>query len=110
MRRKKRNTNDTLDMLDILSIISITIVALVLIVLFKVKAGILGIVLGVIAVATLIYWLKEAKQIFRRAHEAEWVLRPHRRWREPDLHSRLPGPSEEVTVRLSESVFGDKGW
>ena len=51
MKSKRKNFEDPL---NILSIISIAVVALLLILLFKVKGGILGIVLGAVAVATLI--------------------------------------------------------
>ena len=123
MSWKKRNTKDTLDILDVLSIISITIVALVLIVLFKVKAGVLGIVLGVIAVAALIYWLKEAKQIFREEEaylsvkkkldrekdEVEWFYDLTDDGESMIFTAEVPGPVEEVNVRLGESILEIKG-
>jgi predicted PurR-regulated permease PerM len=62
MKRERRRPGELTDML---SMIGIAVVALLIILLFKVKGGILGMVLGTIAVAALIYWLKEIKRIFR---------------------------------------------
>lgn len=123
MKGKRKNTKDTLDILDILSIISITLVALILIVLFKVKAGILGIFLGAIAVATLIYWLKEAKKIFReeeayrrvkrtidkKEREAEWFYDLTDDGENMTLTAEVPGPAEEVNVRLHEGALEIRG-
>ena len=53
MRRKEGKPDELLK--NVLSIVSIAVVALLLIVLFKLKGGILGMVLGTIAVAALIY-------------------------------------------------------
>lgn len=118
MKGERKNTKDTLDILDILSIISIAIVALLLIVLFKVKAGILGIFLGAIAVATLIYWLKEIKKIFREEEaylkvkgakekkgESEWFYDLTDDGESMKLTAEVPGPAEEVNVRLHEGAL-----
>ncbi len=123
MRGRRKNAKDTLDMLDILSIISITIVASLLIVLFKVKAGILGIGLGAIAVATLIYWVKEAKKIFREEEaylkvkrtidkkegEAKWFYDLIDYGESMKLTAEVPGPAEEVNVRLHEGTLEIRG-
>jgi HSP20 family molecular chaperone IbpA len=90
---------------DILSIISIAVAALLLILLFKVKGGILGIVLGTVAVAALIYWFTEIKKIFKEEkaypkEEAEWFYDLTDEGESVTLIAKVPGPPEEVKVRL----------
>lgn len=102
------------ELADILSIISITVVALLIILLFKAKAGILGMVLGTIAVATLIYWLKEIKRIFKKEEgyspgEAEWFYDLIKEGEGLTLIAKVPGPAKEVNVRLVDDVLEIRG-
>ncbi|MDH5703877.1 MAG: hypothetical protein OEY99_06650 [Aigarchaeota archaeon] len=111
MKRKRKNPEDPL---DILSIIGITVVALLLILLFKVKGGILGIVLGAVAVATLFYWLKEIRKVFREEKayptgEAEWLYDLIDDGEGVSLVAKVPGPAEEVEVRLHKGVLEIRG-
>jgi HSP20 family molecular chaperone IbpA len=113
----KRKLKNTTDLFDVVSIVSTTIVALVLIVLFKVKAGILGIGLGAIAVVTLIYWLKEAKKLLREEEdyrrvkrtietkEAEWFYDLTDDGDSMTLTAEVPGPAEQVNVRLHDGIL-----
>ena len=103
MKRKRKNPEETL---NILSIISITVVALLLILLFKVKGGILGMVLGAIAVAALIYWLKEIKKIWG---EVEWFYDLFDDGEGVTLIAKVPGPVEEVKVSLQKGVLEIRG-
>ena len=111
MKRKRKNSEEPL---NILSIISIAVVALLLILLFKVKGGILGMVLGAVAVATLIYWLKEIKKIFREEKayptgEVEWFYDLIDDGEGVTLIAKVPGPAEEVKVRLHKGVLEIRG-
>lgn len=113
---KRKNTKD---FSDILLIVSITIVALLLILLFKIKAGILGIVLGAITVAALFYWLKEIKKIWRdekdyrsikktlekKKYKTEWLYDLTDDEEYIILTAEVPGPTEEVKVRLHKNVL-----
>ena len=117
---KRKNIKD---FSDILSIVSITIVAILLILLFKIKAGILGIVLGAITVATLFYWLKEIKKIWRdekdyrsvkkalekKKGETEWLYDLTDDEENITLTAEVPGPTEEVKVRLHKNVLEIRG-
>jgi len=90
---------------DILSMVSIAVVALLLILLFKVKGGFLGVVLGTVAVAALIYWFKEIKKIFKEekaypTEEAEWFYDITDEGESVTLIAKVPGPPEKVKVRL----------
>jgi len=103
MKRKRKKPEETL---NILSIISIAVVALLLIILFKVKGGILGMVLGAVAVATLIYWLKEIKKIWG---EVEWFYDLIDDGEGVTLIAKVPGPAEEVKVSLHKGVLAIRG-
>ena len=111
MKRRRKKPDE---LINILSIISIAVVALLLILLFKVKGGILGVVLGTIAVATLIYWLKEIKKIFREEKayptgEAEWFYDLINEGEGVTLIAKVPGPAEEVKVKLRKGVLEIRG-
>jgi len=99
---------------DILSIISIAIVALFLIMLFKLKGGILGIVLGTIAVVALIYWLREIRKILTEekpysAAEAEWFYDLINEEEGVIFIAKVPGPAQKVKVRLINNILEVKG-
>ena len=111
VKRKRKNPEDPL---NVLSIISIAVVALLLILLFKVKGGILGIVLGAVAVATLIYWLKEMKKILREekaypTDEVEWFYDLIDDGEGVTLIAEVPGPAKEVKVRLRKGLLEIRG-
>jgi len=111
VKRRRRSPQDPL---NILSIISIVVVAFLLILLFKVKGGILGVVLGIIAVVALIYWLKEMKKIFGEekaypADEAEWFYDLIDDGEGVILIAKVPGPAEEVKVKLRKGVLEIRG-
>jgi HSP20 family molecular chaperone IbpA len=110
MKRERKRPGE---LTDIISMIGIAVVALLLILLFKVKGGILGMVLGTIAVAALIYWLKEIKKIFREerfhSEEAEWFYDLIDEEEGVTLIARVPGPAEEVKVRLVGGMLEIKG-
>ena len=97
-----------------LSIIGIAVVALLLITLFKVKGGVLGIVLGTIAVAVLVYWLMEMKKIFgeRKTYskeETEWFYDLIEEGEGLVFVAKVPGPAREVKVRLVDETLEIKG-
>ena len=110
----KREREKMDELTSTLSMISIAVVALLLILLFKVKGGIFGMVLGTIAVAALIYWLKEIKKIFREKkayspEEVEWFYDLIDEGETITLIAKVPGPAEEVKVRLINSNLEIKG-
>lgn len=103
MKRERESSQELLK--DALSIVSIVAVALVLIVLFKVKGGILGIILGTIAVAMLIYWLMEINKIFREekipsSEEHEWFYDLVEERENVTFIAKVPGPVKEVRLKI----------
>ncbi|MGQ9551737.1 MAG: hypothetical protein ACUVUE_04840 [Candidatus Bathycorpusculaceae bacterium] len=103
MKRERESSQELLK--DALSIVSIVAVALVLIVLFKVKGGILGIILGTIAVAMLIYWLMEINKIFREekipsSEEHEWFYDLVEERENVTFIAKVPGPAKEVRLKI----------
>ena len=112
MKKEREKPQELLK--NVLSIVSIAVVALLLIVLFKVKGGLLGIVLGTIAVATLIYWLMEIKKIFREEktyskEEPEWFYDLIEEGEGLVFVAKVPGPAREVKVRLVDETLEIKG-
>ncbi len=110
----KREREKPAELGNILSIISIAVVALLLILIFKIKGGILGIVLGTIAVAALIYWLKEIKKLFReeKVHhpeEDEWFYDLINEDEGVTLIAKVPGPAEKVKVKLMNDILEIRG-
>lgn len=102
------------ELINILSIISIAVVAPLLILLFKFKGGILGMVLGTVAVASLIYWLKEIREISREEkvpsqEEDDWFYDLIKEGGSVTLIAKVPGPAEEVKVRLVNHILEIKG-
>jgi len=112
MRRKEEKPDELLK--NVLSIVSIAVVALLLIVLFKLKGGILGMVLGTIAVAALIYWLMEIKKIFREekppsSEESEWFYDLIEEEENITFIAKVPGPAREVKVKIVGDMLEIKG-
>ena len=112
MKREREKPQELLK--NMLSIVSITAVALLIIILFKVKGGVFGIVLGTIAVATLIYWLMEIKKIFREEkicseEEPEWFYDLIEEGEGLVFVAKVPGPAREVKVRLVDETLEVKG-
>ena len=111
MKRERRRPSE---LTDTLSIIGIAAVALLIILLFKVKGGILGMVLGTIAVAALIYWFKEIKKIFREEkhyspEEDGWLYDLIDEGEDVNFIAKVPGPAEKVKVRLVRGTLEIKG-
>ena len=111
MKGKWKNPEDPL---NILAIVSIAVVSLLLILLFKIKGGILGVVLGTITMAMLIYWLKEIKNIFREEKtypigEAEWFYDLIDDGEGVTFVVKVPGPAEEVKAKLLHGALEIRG-
>jgi len=112
MRRKEWKSDELLR--NVLSIVSIAVVALLLIVLFKLKGGILGMVLGAIAVAALIYWLMEIKKIFEEqkaptSEEHEWFYDLIEEEENITFIAKVPGPAREVKAKIVDDMLEIRG-
>lgn len=102
------------ELLNVLSAASIAMAALFLILLFKVKGGLLGLVLGAVAVATLFYWLREIRSLFREESaypkdEAEFFYDLLDDGEALIFVAKVPGPAEEVEAKLEQGFLEIRG-
>lgn len=108
MESKRRN-----ELSNALSITGVALVALFIILLFKVKGGLLGMILGVVAVATLIYWLREMRGFLGDEgyikDEAEFFYDLIDDGDELIFVAKVPGPAEEVEAKLEQGFLEIRG-
>lgn len=101
------------ELLNVLSMAGVAVVALFLILLFKVKGGLLGMILGVVAVATLIYWLREMRSLFRVGAYpkggAEFFYDLLDDGEALIFVAKVPGPAEEVEAKLEQGFLEIRG-
>ena len=112
MRRKDWKSDELVR--DALSIVSIAIVSLFIILIFKLKGGVIGIALGTVAVAALIYWLIEIKKIFKEqnapaSEEHEWFYDLIEEEEYITFVAKVPGPAKEVKVKVVGDTLEIKG-
>jgi HSP20 family molecular chaperone IbpA len=112
MKRERKMQEDFLT--KSLSTIGIAAVALLLITLFRVKSGILGIIIGAMAVAVLAYWLVEIKNTIQEGktspkEETEWFHDLIEEGENIDFVANVPGPEKEVRVRIVNKKLEIKG-
>lgn len=78
-------------------------------ILFKLKGGLLGMILGGLAVATLIYWLREMRNIYRSdaysTSEAEFFYDLLDEGEAFIFVAKVSGPSDEVEARLEQGFL-----
>ncbi len=98
---------------NILLAMSIAAIALLIILIFKVKGGIFGIIIGALLASALAFWLREIRGILREKEvpraEADWFYDIISDGEGITLTARVPGPAEEVEVRLVNDVLEIKG-
>ncbi|MEM2479791.1 MAG: Hsp20/alpha crystallin family protein, partial [Candidatus Bathyarchaeia archaeon] len=79
----------------------------------KVKGGLLGAILGSIIVFALIYWMREVKRIFsaqrKTVEEHDWLYDLIEEGENLIFVAKVPGPPEEIKVRVSDGVLEIKG-
>lgn len=105
------NSSETL--LNLILGVSAALAAILLIVVFKVKGGLLGAILGSIIVFALIYWMREVKRIFsaqrKTVEEHDWLYDLIEEGENLIFVAKVPGPPEEIKVRVSDGVLEIKG-
>jgi HSP20 family molecular chaperone IbpA len=101
------------DLFKALSIAGVATLALFILLLFKIKGGLLGLILGVAAIATLIYWLSEMRSLLRDEaypkNEEEFFYDLLDEGEELLFVAKVPGPAEEVQARLKQGFLEVKG-
>jgi hypothetical protein len=109
MRKKKQDEHIS----NMLSVVAIIVVALLLLILFKIKGGVLGIILGTLAVAVLVYWLMEIKNISKEqkpsADGFEWFYDVAEEGENVIFVGKVPGPGRDVKVRIADNMLEIKG-
>ena len=104
MESKRRD-----ELFNAMSVAGVAVVALFLLLLFKVKGGLLGLVLGVVAVATLVYWLREMRSLFRGGAHAETEVEFFYDLLDEGealiFVAKVPGPADEVEARLYQGYL-----
>lgn len=82
--------------------------------IFKLKGGLIGLVLGAIAVIAVIYWMIEIKRIFyekreNAIEEREWLFDLIEGEEDIIFVARVPGPPEDVRVKIIDGTLEIKG-
>jgi hypothetical protein len=114
MRRYRRNDFDDLVSLGAL-IAGIIILGVFLLVIARLERGLLGVILGALTAALVIYWLRETRAMLksersiRRERPSKWNYDMIDSHDEVRLVAEVPGPEELVKVTLSQSVLEIKG-
>jgi HSP20 family protein len=97
---------------------AVFIIGVLLLFLVRVQRGLLGLVLGGLAAALVIYWMREFRQMVKGEVE---TAQPTKKWTYDVLEgaetvtfvAEIPGPAEEIRVELrsrSLAVFGGQGF
>ncbi|MBO3797602.1 MAG: Hsp20/alpha crystallin family protein [Thermoproteota archaeon] len=92
----------------------IGIVIILLIIFFKMKGGVLGFIIGVIATMALIYWVIEIKRILKEQKaptlwEREWFYDLIEEEENVTFVAKVPGPAHEVKVKVVRGVLEVRG-
>lgn len=101
-------------LMDLILAVSAAIAILLIILIFKVKGGFIGIALGAVIIAALIYWLREVRRIFQQQEtihqtEHDWLYEFIEEGENLILIASVPGPSEKVKIRVTDSFIEIRG-
>jgi len=93
---------------------SIAVVAVLLFLLFRARGGMLGMILGAVAVIILIYWFRELKSLFREEEaypkgKAEFFYDLFDEGETLIFVAKVPGPAEEVEAKLGRGFLEIRG-
>ena len=100
----------------IVLIAGMLVIAVVLALLVRVQRGLLGILLGAIAVGLLVYWVSELRKTVKKEFSIP-VAPSTMKW-SPDIFyhgdeiivvGRVPGPEEKVKVKFRDGILEVRG-
>ena len=102
------------ELLGSLLLVAVAIVIILLIVLFKLKGGILGVIIGIIAAAALTYWVIEVKRILKEQKapslgKHEWFYDLIEEGENVTFVAKVPGPAQEVKVKIVGGMLEVEG-
>jgi len=114
-----RRTRLKTDLTEVISvavlIIGVVVVGVIIVLLVRIQRGLLGIVIGGVAAALLVYWLREfrkmaTKELFPRSlPKKEWTYELLEDSEEMTFVAEVPGPEENVSVKVHEHSLTIKG-
>ncbi|MFQ5710417.1 MAG: Hsp20/alpha crystallin family protein [Candidatus Geothermarchaeales archaeon] len=96
-------------------IIGLIVIGLLLRLIIREQRGLLGILLAGVTVAMLVYWLREARRTVREelkpiaAPQESWVYEIHEEEEAVTLIAQVPGPEEQVKVKLLDDGLEIRG-
>jgi hypothetical protein len=97
----------------IILIVGMLVIAVVLALLVRVQRGLLGIVLGAIAVGLLVYWVSELRKTVKKEFSVPSAVK----W-SPDIFHRddkvivlgvVPGPEKKVKAQFRDGILEVRG-
>ena len=97
----------------IVLVVGMLVMTVVLVLLVRVQRGLLGIVLGAIAVGLLVYWISELRKTVKK----EFSIPSAMKW-SPDIFHRddeiivvgvVPGPEKKVKVEFRNGILEVRG-
>ncbi|WP_455279657.1 Hsp20/alpha crystallin family protein [[Eubacterium] cellulosolvens] len=113
---KKRRGHEIGDAINIITIfIGLIVVGVILTLLVRFQRGLLGIVLGGLAVALVVYWIMEIRETLktefkvREIESGEWTPDIIENKDEIVVVGKVPGPREKIKVLLEENFLEVKG-
>ena len=113
---KKRRGREIGDAINIITIfVGLIVVGVILTLLVRFQRGLLGIVLGGLAVALVIYWVLEIRKTLktefkvREIESGEWAPDIIENKDEIVIVGKVPGPREKIKVLLEENFLEVKG-
>ena len=113
---KKRRGREIGDAINIITIfIGLIVVGVILTLLVRFQRGLLGIVLGGLAVALVIYWILEIRKTMKtefkvkEIESGEWAPDIIENNDEIVIVGKVPGPREKIKVLLQENFLEVKG-
>ncbi len=109
---KKRRGREIGDAINIITIfIGLIVVGVILTLLVRFQRGLLGIVLGGLAVALVIYWILEIRKTMKTEFKVrdidvrEWIPDIIENKEEIVVVGKVPGPREKIKVLLDPWLF-----
>jgi len=116
-----RTKTETTDMISFaITILSLVVIGTIVTLLIRVQRGLLGFILATLALALLIYWLKEFRKTVKKellpviSHsESEWVYDVVDHGSEMKMIAKVPGPESEVKASLVDhnlEILGGQGF
>ena len=100
---------------NLMSIVSVAMAAILLIFIFRVRGGLIGVVVGFATIAALIYWLREIKRLFGEEEgssiqeDVDWFYDIIDQDENLMFVARVPGPAGKVKVKLVNGSLEVRG-